>query len=301
MTDKVSPATNAIKAEANASNLDVRLAKRPAITTYDARLIRQRPHLFPPEVIGDRDFRKMVLRDNFPLPSDDYREGYHVASDASYWLNGLECYLKTLNTIERYGLEIRHMLDFGCASGRVTRHFRCQMDDVQVWAADINPKHIDWLSTHMPRNPKAMAVTETPGIAIADNSLDFISAYSVFTHIDETEVAWLAEMQRILRPGGLAYFTVHNEDTWQAMSDLGPANRLVASMLRREGFTLERLQQPMAVGKTAYYFADEGAYRAQVFHSNCYLRDVWSQFFKIHEIMPCEQQRQSVVVLTKEG
>ena len=70
-------------------NSDVKLAKRPAITTYDARLIRQRPHLFPPEIIRDRDFRRMVLRDNFPLPADDYREGYHVGSDASYWLNGL--------------------------------------------------------------------------------------------------------------------------------------------------------------------------------------------------------------------
>ena len=280
-------------------NSDVKLAKRPAITTYDARLIRQRPHLFPPEIIRDRDFRRMVLRDNFPLPADDYREGYHVGSDASYWLNGLECYLKTLNVIEKYELEISDMLDFGCASGRVTRHFRCQMDDVQVWAADINPKHIDWLSAHFPRNPKAIAVNETPGIAIADNSLDFISAYSVFTHIDETETGWLAEMRRVLRPGGMAYFTVHNEDTWRAMSDLDPANRLVASMLRREGFTLERLQQPMPVGKTAYYFADEGAYRAQVFHSNCYLKEVWSQFFTIHEILPCEQQRQSVVIMTK--
>ena len=273
-------------------------AKCPAVTTYDRRLVRQRPHLFTEDVIRDRDFRKMVLRDNFPIPGDDFREGYHEGSDISYWLNGLISYLKTLNTLEHYNFQVSSMLDFGCASGRVTRHFRCQMDDVTVWAADINPKHIRWLRTHIPRNPRAVPVTETPGLPIADNSLDFVCGYSVFTHIDETEIGWLAELRRILRPEGMAYLTVHNDDTWRAMANEDPSNRLLASMLRREGFTVERLHQPIPDGKTCFYFADEG-YRAQVFHSNRYLRDVWGQFFIIRDILPCEQQRQSVVVMTK--
>lgn len=299
--DGVPPKEMASTTTAKSIDLEwVRQARCPAISTYESRLVRQRPHLFPVEVIRDRDFRRMVLRDNFPLPGDEFREGYHLGNDISYWLNGLVCFLKTLNTIERHQVEIKSMLDFGCASGRVTRHFRCQLDDVEIWAADINPIHEAWLSRHFPRNPKALTVNETPGIGIADNSLDFISAFSVFTHIDETESGWLAEMKRILRPGGMAYFTVHNEDTWKSMRNAGPSHHLVAAMLQRDGFTLEKLQQPMPEGKTAFYFDDRDSYRAQVFHSNQYLREVWGQTFRIHEILPCEQQRQSVVVMTKE-
>ena len=84
------------------------------------------------------------------------------------------------------------------------------------------------------------------------------------------------------------------------MRDAVPSNHLVRSMLQRDGFTLEKLQAPMPEGKTAFYFDDRNAYRAQVFHTNEYLREVWGQMFRIHEIIPCEQQRQSVVVMTKE-
>ncbi len=277
----------------------MREARCPAITTYDRRQVRKRPHLFPEELLGGRDFRKLVYRDNFPIPADDYREGYCPGFDISYWLQGLVCFLKVMQTVEKHGHTIGTMLDFGCASGRVTRHFCNQLDDVTVWAADINPQHIRWLQTHFPQNPKSILVQETPGLPIADNSLDFVCAFSVFTHIDEQETGWLAELRRVLRPSGLAYFTVHNDDTWRAMSQLDASNRLVRSMLRRPGFSLDQLQKPIPEGKTAFDFAEEGVYRSQVFHSNQYLREVWSQYYTIHEILPCAQQRQSVVVMTK--
>jgi len=41
---------------------------------------------------------------------------------------------------------------------------------------------------------------------------DFIYAFSVFTHLSESgQVAWLAELSRILRPGGYLLMTTHGE------------------------------------------------------------------------------------------
>lgn len=279
--------------------LDVDRAKCPAVTIYDRRLVRKLPHLFTEELMNGRDFRKMVLRDNFPIPSDPFREGYCLGNDISYWLNGLVSYLKVMNTTQRLGLQPDSILDFGAASGRVVRHFRNQLDGVSVWAADINPNHVRWLTTHLPGKLRAVVAGEIPGLPIADNSLDLICAFSVFTHIDKTEMSWLAEMRRIMRPGGLCYFTIHNDDTWQAISRLGPENRLIKSMLKTPSFTFQQLQQPIPKGKTVYHFAKEGLYRSQVFHSNCYVREVWSQFFEILEIQPCSHQSQSVVVMAK--
>jgi len=287
-----------------AAPLNVAAAKCPAVSTYDPRLVRQRPHLLPAELMAGRNFRKMVLRDNFPIPADEFREGYCLGKDISYWLNGLVSYLQVMNTVLRLGRQPRSILDFGSASGRVTRHFRNQLDEVTVWAADINPDHIRWLATHMPRNPRPLLVGTLPGLPIADNSLDLICAFSVFTHIDEQEMSWLAELRRLLRPGGLCYFTVHNDDTWRALGQLAETdvnNRLVQSMLKTPRFSLDNLQRPIPKGKTVYHFSNQGMYRSQVFHCNDYLHDVWGQFFTILEIQACSHDRQSVVVMEKKA
>jgi SAM-dependent methyltransferase len=45
-------------------------------------------------------------------------------------------------------------------------------------------------------------------MALPDAAFDFACSFSVFEHIDEPEAA-LAEVARILRPGGVAYISVH--------------------------------------------------------------------------------------------
>jgi SAM-dependent methyltransferase len=42
----------------------------------------------------------------------------------------------------------------------------------------------------------------------ADDSFDLVYAISVFTHLtQDVAVAWAAEMRRVLRPGGMFFFT----------------------------------------------------------------------------------------------
>jgi hypothetical protein len=70
-------------------------------------------------------------------------------------------------------------------------------------------------------------------------------------------------------------------------------------MLKIDPTVREKLQQPMADTRTVYRFAQSGPYRAQVFHSNNYLQQVWGRFFKIEEILPGHHVRQTVLVLRK--
>jgi SAM-dependent methyltransferase len=61
----------------------------------------------------------------------------------------------------------------------------------------------------------------------ADDSLDLVYAHSVLTHLTEpTATAWLAEVARVLRPGGLALMTFHDEAYAQAWAPDGVAARL---------------------------------------------------------------------------
>jgi len=63
-----------------------------------------------------------------------------------------------------------------------------------------------------------------PPLPYAAESFDVIYCLSVFTHLNETmQDAWLAELRRVLQPGGLLILTVHGHN---AAAILTPAEQL---------------------------------------------------------------------------
>ncbi|MGI9518677.1 MAG: class I SAM-dependent methyltransferase [Pirellulaceae bacterium] len=272
---------------------------RPPINSWDDSHFQNRPNLIPNELLDGRSFRDFVERDHWPIPGDEDREGYCAGFDASYWMQGLADFLKVMRAARTLDIDARSVLDFGCASGRVVRHFCLQSDIPEVWGSDINRRHIRWLCQFMPPRLKPLFNSSMPSLALPDESMDIISAFSVFTHIDTFETSWLAELRRVLRPGGLCYLTVHNEDTWFAMRELDDSNRLIKSMLNTGRFSMDQLQHSMPADRLVYRFSQTGPYRSQVFHSNDYLQRVWGRYFDIQEIVPRYHSRQSVVLMTK--
>lgn len=252
-------------------------------------------------LLGDETLESLISRDSFPIPSADDREGYSRGFDENYWLSGLEDYLKIMQVAKRFGITPKSVLDFGCASGRLVRHYAAQTDITEIWGTDINARHIRWLYEFLPATVKPVFNHCIPSLPIRDNSIDIISAFSVFTHIDTFETCWLAELARILSDEGFAYLTVHNEDTWIALRDQvdNPNNRLIQSILNIDPTVNESIKGPMPFDRQVYRFAQSGPYRAQVFHSNEYLKNVWGRFFTIEEILPLHHVRQTVVVLRK--
>ena len=49
-----------------------------------------------------------------------------------------------------------------------------------------------------PTNLRIFQNTILPHLPIEDNSLSLVTAFSVFTHIDDLDLAWIAELRRIL-------------------------------------------------------------------------------------------------------
>lgn len=253
------------------------------------------------KLLGDRSLTDLIAKDSFEIPCAEDREGYSPGKDFEYWLSGLEDYLKVMDAAERYGITPRSVFDFGCASGRLIRHYAAQSDIPEIWGSDINARHIRWLYEFLPAQIKPIFNHCIPALPIRDNSVDVITAFSVFTHIDTFETCWLAELRRIMRDDGLCYLTVHNEDTWEALRGEvdNPNNRLVQSILKIEPDVINKLPEPLADTRTVYRFSQSGPYRAQVFHSNNYLKNVWGRFFTIEETLPLYHVRQTVLVLRK--
>lgn len=254
-----------------------------------------------PETLGDRDIMELAAKDALPIPLPQDRENYFPGHDEKYWLFGLSDFLRVMEVAKRFELAPQSVLDFGCSSGRVLRHFACQSDVSEIWGTDINRRHIRWLYEHMPMQVKPVFNHCIPTLPIPESSVDVITAFSVFTHIDTFEIHWLAELSRILSRDGFCYLTIHNEDTWLALRDQAEnkENRLVQSMIEIDPQVEKQLKGQMPGNRLVYRFSPNGPYRAQVFLSNEHIDRVWGRFFKIEKIMPRHHQRQTVVVLRK--
>lgn len=250
-------------------------------------------------ILGDTDMKELAAKDTYPLPCGDDREKYSVRSDARYWYTGLVDYMRVIKTAQKYRVNVNRMFDFGCASGRVIRHFAIHSDISEIWGSDINARHIRWLCEHMPKTVKPIANHAASSLPFRDGMFDLVTAFSVFTHIDTFETYWLAELRRVLSDDGLAYVTIHNEDTWVRLADEveNDNNRLVQSMIALDPETPQKFQEKMPEGRQVYRYTPLGPYRANVFHSNSYIHEVWGRFFDIVEIRPNYHRYQSVVVM----
>jgi SAM-dependent methyltransferase len=118
-----------------------------------------------------------------------------------------------LSKVEQYGADVtsmRSILEFGCGSARVLRHFR-YIEALQLAGTDANPKPIEWAKKNLPGIEFSCNGLQPP-LSYSDEWFDLIYALSVFTHIPLAwQRAWLDELRRVLRPGGYLFCTVLGE------------------------------------------------------------------------------------------
>ncbi|MBX9594761.1 MAG: class I SAM-dependent methyltransferase [Roseomonas sp.] len=152
-----------------------------------------------------------------PLPAAADRYGY-PADDATYLSMGrldADMFKAQIarHATRRDGLAV---LDFGCSVGRVLRHFEPERRDLgwTLHGVDVQATCIEWLRLHFPQDYQVFTGTVLPHLPLPDNSLDVIYGISVFTHVKYLWDAWLLELKRVLKPGGLLLQTIHTENAW---------------------------------------------------------------------------------------
>ena len=119
------------------------------------------------------------------------------------------------DAVHRAGRELDALgavLDFGCGCGRVMRRW-AGMSGPSFHGSDYNATLVNWCRSNLP-----FARFEVNGLApplpFADDQFDLVYALSVFTHLTEPlQHAWMAELRRVIKPGGLAVFTTRG-DAW---------------------------------------------------------------------------------------
>jgi SAM-dependent methyltransferase len=160
-----------------------------------------------------------------------------------------------------WAFENRRVLDFGCGSARVLRHFHAEARTAEFWGCDIDGPSIDWLRSELSPPFHGFQSSEEPPLPFADGYLDLVWAASVFTHI-ERWAPWLAELHRVLAPGGLLVASYLGEGMWEA--------------LVREPYREDE------VGMTVLHHWRGPD--ADVLHSEWWLRAHWGRAFEVVEV-----------------
>ncbi len=158
------------------------------------------------------------------------------------------------------------VLDFGCGSGRVLRHFTGH--GCELWGCDLDTESVDWLQANLAGSVNAFENPPAPPIDLAGGSFDLILALSVFTHLTEDWSDWLLELHRLVKPGG-----------YVVVSFIGPG---MAGQMTGETLTEDDIGMN-AIGLGRGFDRDSGPI---VFHSHWWLHAHWGRAFEIVSLQP---------------
>ncbi len=153
-------------------------------------------------------------------------------------------------------------LDFGCGWGRIGRFFLRDFDAQDMVGVDIDPGMVEFCANaNLPGRFETIANGQP--LPFADGSFRLITAYSVFTHLPPPLFrAWLAELLRVLAPGGQLVFTVEPPRFLDMVEAIAPdADNAWMAALSVFKDRLPQLRAELANEGIAYLPSGGGDYR----------------------------------------
>ena len=237
-----------------------------------------------------------LARDVYLLPATSDRENYYGPHHFSYWASGLLDMRNLLQCARRYELEVNAYLDIGCASGRVVRHFAINSEVKRTIGCDINRRHIEWILTYLPENIEVYQNTSIPSLLLEDSSVDLISALSVFTHIENFDLAWMMEIKRVLRPSGIAWITFHSEQLWTGMKE---SSAMYRKWCKHPEFAARRGDVQENFDRMVFRRRNDRSYSSIVFYDTDFLRRRWGRILNVLDIRRRVPNYQDVIILQK--
>lgn len=172
--------------------------------------------------------------------------------------------------------EMNQIVDWGCGSGRIARYLVEDLTENQEFAGiDIDEPAVEWANVNIGKNFETCY--KTPPLPYESASKELVYSYSVFTHLPEDILKlWIAEIARIIQPGGYFLFTILSDTAMLGL--LQYKNEAFCKEWESKGiFDSQANDQLSSIGV-------EGDYYRNVWLSQKYIEEHWRSYFEIVSI-----------------
>lgn len=242
-----------------------------------------------------------------PLPGRHLRARVGQPDVAGYLADGKRAADELAQILAAHGRELgsfRSILDLGAGSGRILTQIAAH-PDASLAACDVDDQAMAWLGRHHPRIDARQNAPQPP-TPFDSGAFDLVYSISIFTHLNETsQMRWLAEVGRLLAPGGLGVLTTHGPalyETYRSGARPGFPREWLRRMARhgpleQEGLVYEPSRRSVwETGKLRGIEADYGT----TFHDHAYVRERWSEVLELVDIVPASiNWRQDAVLVAR--
>ncbi|EAP99254.1 methylase involved in ubiquinone/menaquinonebiosynthesis-like protein [Janibacter sp. HTCC2649] len=167
--------------------------------------------------------------------------------EEEFFATGQQAVDEVMTVLDRLGHRPQQhgrALDFGCGAGRLTRALAAHFDRVD--GVDIAASMIELAREKNTGHERVQFhLNEAADLSLFDaDTFDLLLSIIVLQHIpNEFKKAYLAEFVRVLRPGGVAVFTVPSHADW---SPTGVARRLpnrIQNIYRRRAYGYDSVME----------------------------------------------------------
>jgi SAM-dependent methyltransferase len=211
---------------------------------------------------------------------------------------------KYINSLEK---ENSRYLDFGCGVGRIFRLFMKDFKAENMHGIDPSEEYIQICRNDFPDPFRFSHINLRPPTEIASNSVDLITAYSVFSHFSCIQATrWLEEFQRITRPGAILLLTTYGKGHIEyidgsEIGKLSPGHQAQKKHINLIGGK-DEIYRMFDLGEMIFFFG--GGTFGQYDYGHAYLGEkfihrVWGQYFKIEDIIDDYSQLEQIYVILR--
>jgi len=155
-----------------------------------------------------------VGQDGLPLPPGGFIHAVGGSRDTDWFLeSGNLAYKCLVDALRGGGVaveELTTVLDFGCGCGRVARHWQ-PTSSVRFYGVDTNRHLVRWCKKRLGFGRFSRNAPDPP-LSFESQTFDLVYGFSVLTHLsEERQMAWMRELQRVLKPRGWLVISTHGE------------------------------------------------------------------------------------------
>lgn len=145
------------------------------------------------------------------LPSEEVQINFTGRSNRLAFEQAISAIETCMEEAGALGLEVGDpgvaVLDLGCGWGRLTQTLLRHFDPAQITGGDVAPRAIE-LCQQLGVPGRIVQMPHLPPTELPGESFDLIIGFSVFSHLaEEVHLAWVEELARLLRPGGVLAVT----------------------------------------------------------------------------------------------